>query len=313
MATRRDFLAQSALVTAALAANPVMGLASAPINDASKNKSKTKMELAAISWCFGIDDLDELFKTAKEAGFDAVQFCGDHKKYKAADVLAVARKYGMSVPSYDPGNGKPQSKEYATLANAVDWFKETIDYAAAIGAKMATLQGLGFWTVNTGNYAEAMQFVVEASRQLCAYAKEKGILMTYEACCHYELPVVQDTEDLLQVYNEVKSDNLLLVLDSFHINITETDMLEPIRRIGKLLYSYHISDSGRGGIGTGQIDFLKQYQTLKEIGFEGLVCFELVIKEARPYKFPMQQSYMDEYLKQSRQSLAIWKSYMENY
>lgn len=112
---------------------------------------------------------------------------------------------------------------------------------------MVCLQGLSNWTKAIVAYQEAMAFIIEVVRRLDQVAAQHHIMMTYEACCHYELPWVQTADELLRIYNESGAKNLKLVLDSFHMNIAETDMLEPIRKIGNLLDSYHISDSGRGG------------------------------------------------------------------
>ena len=274
-------------------------------------KQNTNMKLAAISWTFGLDNLDELFEKVSSIGYNGLQFCGDFKKYSASEVLAAAKKYDVEVTSYDPINCKPESDKEATLENSVAFYKKVIDYAAELGVPMATLQGLSFWTINEKDYEKAMLQIIEAVRQLNDYGKQKNILLTYEACCHYETTWVQTADELIRIKEEAKADNVKLVLDSFHMNIGEKDMLEPIRKIGgDALYSYHVSDSGRGGIGTGHIDYIAQYNVLKEIGFDDLLCFEIVIPECRPYKLPMNEAQMAEFTKQSKNSLNFWKALM---
>ncbi len=270
------------------------------------------MKLATISWTFGLDDLDELFSKVKEIGYTGLQFCGDFEKYNAKDVVAKSKEYGIELTSYDPLSCKPDTDEDATLKNSVAFYKKVIDYAIELDVPMCTLQGLSFWTTNQPNYTAALQQISEAVKQLSNYAKEKSILLTYEACCHYEVPQVHTAKELLQIYaNAGSPENVKLVLDSFHMNICEKDMLSPITNIGgNLLYSYHVSDSGRGGIGTGHIEYQAQFNTLKAIGFEGLICFEIVLPEIRPYKLPMNKAQMEEFVKQSQYSLNRWKTMM---
>ncbi|WP_053970358.1 sugar phosphate isomerase/epimerase [Mangrovimonas sp. ST2L15] len=316
MNNRRKFFKQSVLASAALAVGNFAGFAlENSLNSEEKiteNKSIKQMTLATISWTFGLDDLDELFTKVKEIGYTGLQFCGDFKKYKAEEVVAKSKEYGIALTSYDPLSCKPDTDEDATLEKSVAFYKQVIDYALALGVPMSTLQGLSFWTKNQPNYEASMEQIAQAVKQLSDYAKGKNILLSYEACCHYEVPQAQTADELLRIYKDAGSpSNVKLVLDSFHMNITEKDMISPIKAIGgDLLYSYHVSDSGRGGIGTGHIDYLAQFNTLKEVGFNDLLCFEIVIAECRPYKLPMNKEQMEEFVKQSKYSLNIWKTMM---
>lgn len=318
MSTRRKFFKQSALASVALALGNLSGFAAEQtenkaVNNSIKNDSK-KMTLATISWTFGLDDLDELFSKVKEIGYEALQFCGDFRTYKAEDVISKSKEYGIKLTSYDPLNSKPDNDEDATLENSVAFYKQVIDYAVALSVPMSTLQGLSFWTKNQPSYDKALAQIAEAVKLLSEYAKDKDILLSYEACCHYEVPQVQNSEELLWIYKNAGSPkNVKLVLDSFHMNINEKDMISPIKNIGgDLLYSYHVSDSGRGGIGTGRIDYQAQFNALKEVGFNDLLCFEIVIAECRPYKLPMNEEQMAEFVKQSKYSLNIWKAMMSS-
>lgn len=310
MGSRRNFLKQSVLASTALATGSVSVLANEQIK--SKQMADTadtkKAKIAVITWTYGIDDLNELFAKIKETGFDAVQFCSDLDQYKAADVVKFASQYGIKILGYDPGASKPPTGVQPTIENAVTYFTHIIEFAKAIGSPMACLQGLSNWTKDIKEYEEAMKFIIEVTRRLDKIADQHNIMLTYEACCHYELPWVQTADELLRIHRESGAKNLKLVLDSFHMNIAETDMLEPIRKIGNLLDSYHVSDSGRGGIGTGHIDYVAQYKVMKETGFDGYVYFEIVIPECRPYKLPMNERQMAEFIKQNQYSIRMWNA-----
>jgi len=266
------------------------------------------MKLATVSWTFGLEELDELFAKVQSIGFSALQFCGDFRRYSPPEVIQTARKYAIEIVGYDPFNCQPPNKESATLENSVAFYRQVIDYAADLKAPVATLQGLSFWTTNQADYESGMQQIIEAVRQLNDYAKTQQVLLTYEACCHYETPLVHTADELLRILHESQADNLKLVLDSFHMNIDEPNPLDSLRKInGERLYSYHVSDSGRGGMGTGHIDFQSQRKVLEEIGFDGLVCFETVIPECRPAKFPMNAEQMAELSRQLKASLTAWQ------
>lgn len=311
MTSRRDFLAQSALASTLMAAAPGAALAADPARPGGSAAAAPggNARIAVITWTYGIDDPDELFRRIKATGFDYVQYCGDFRTQDAGAVARAASLHGIGILSYDPpGTIQPPTAADATVDKAVEHFAETFRFARDIGAGMATLQGLSSWTVFIEDYEEAMRFIIEATRRLDPIAARLGLVMTYEACCHYELPWVQTADELLRIHRESGAQHLQLVLDSFHMNIAETDMLEPLRKIGPLLHSYHVSDSGRGGIGTGHIDFVAQYNAMKAFGFDGFVFFELVTAECRPSKLPMNERQMAEFIRQNQYSIRMWNA-----
>lgn len=265
------------------------------------------MKTATISWTFGLENLDELFAKVKEIGFDALQFCGDFKKYPASEVKKKAHEYQIELIGYDPLECKPSKESESTLEHSINFYKDVIDYALEIGAPMVTIQGLSFWCKSGQTYQEALEQIIQATKELSIYAEGKEMTLTYEACNHYETPWIHTAEELLLIQRNVLSENLKLVLDSFHMNINEKDSIEAIQSIGgKLLFSYHVSDSGRGGIDTGHIDYPSQFKALKDIDFKGIICFEIVTKEVRPFKFPMNKNQMEDFVKQSTYSLQKW-------
>ncbi|QIY83498.1 sugar phosphate isomerase/epimerase [Chryseobacterium sp. NEB161] len=310
MASRRKFVKQLGLLSGAFAAMPVSIVAGQDQkrNIMRVNETGNKAKVAVITWTYGISDLDRLFAKIRDTGFEAVQFCSDISQYRAEEVVRFARKHNIEILAYDPGACKPPAGVQPNIDNAVAYFTKIIAFAKAIGSPMVCLQGLSNWTKAIAAYQEAMAFIIEVVRRLDQVAAQHHIMMTYEACCHYELPWVQTADELLRIYNESGAKNLKLVLDSFHMNIAETDMLEPIRKIGNLLDSYHISDSGRGEIGTGHINFVAQYKTLQEVGFKGYVFLEIVIPECRTYKLPMNDRQMAEFIRQNQYSKKMWEA-----
>jgi len=266
------------------------------------------MKYATISWTFGLDDTNKLFESVKTAGFDSLQYCGDHKVYNPTEVRALAQKHSIQLLAYDPFNCKPKTAEDATLEKCIQWYIEIMDFAETLGVPMVTIQGLSNWTLNQTNYESAIQFLIRAVSKLDKEAQKRQLLMTYESCNHYEVPWVHTADELLRIKQESGATNLQFVLDSFHMNINEKDPKSAITSIGKDLYSYHVSDSGRGGYGSGQVDFTSQKKALDQINFEGPIFFEIVLPDIRPYKFPMTKEQMKLLIETYRNSISKWES-----
>src|SRR5699024_9461772 len=62
--------------------------------------------------------------------------------------------------------------------------------------------------------------------------------------------------------------------DTYHMNIEESGMLEPILDAGDRLRYFHIGESHRGYLGTGTVDFDGTFRALARSGFDGPIVFE---------------------------------------
>ena len=73
-----------------------------------------------------------------------------------------------------------------------------------------------------------------------------------------------------------------MILDSFQVNLDERGTKRCWASARACLASYHVSDSNRGGIGSGGIDFPGQHQTLAATGFDEPVMLEIVLPHRTP-------------------------------
>ena len=75
--------------------------------------------------------------------------------------------------------------------------------------------------------------------------------------------------------------------DTFHMNVEERSIPGAIRDFGALLNHVHLSDSNRLAPGLGHVDFTEVLQALRDVGYGGVLAFELIpalpnILEDRP-------------------------------
>ncbi|OHV08910.1 TIM barrel protein [Kushneria phosphatilytica] len=150
--------------------------------------------------------------------------------------------------------------------------------------------------------------IVECCRRLDEYASDCGVRLLYEPCNRYEVAMIHTAAEAEALLAEIGSDNIGVLLDSFHMNIEESDPCAALRRLAGRNGIYHISDSGRGGMGTGHIDYIAQHRALQEGGFNGPVAVELVLPHLAPTGLPRnarEQQMLDE---QIRHSARIWRA-----
>jgi len=72
----------------------------------------------------------------------------------------------------------------------------------------------------------------------------------------------------------IKSKNVTLLADLFHLNIEEVDIAESLRKAGKDVGHVHLADSNRRAAGMGHIDFAPIARAMKEINYRGYLSAE---------------------------------------
>ena len=72
----------------------------------------------------------------------------------------------------------------------------------------------------------------------------------------------------------IGSDNLTLHADTYHMNIEEEGFYKPIVNCADVLSYIHMSESHRGLVGTGTVNWDQIWNALKEIDFSGKLVLE---------------------------------------
>lgn len=238
-----------------------------------------------------------------QASFEAVSFKGNVRESLAAVAAAgyngaelavrnasevngselrqTAESLGLEIPAV--GTGQMWGEERLSLTSseerirvtAIERIKEHIDLAAELDALV--IIGLVRGVFPAPELKEASwDWLREGLRELGGAAEEKGVRIAIEAINRYETAYVNSAAEGLKLLEEVGYDSLGLLLDTFHMNIEEPDMVESIRQTGARLFHFHVADSNRWYPGAGHIDFAELLRCLSEEGYEGYVSGEFL-------------------------------------
>lgn len=214
----------------------------------------------------------------REAGFDLVEFplmdpfafdVQTAKSALAEHGLAASASLGLSdatdVSSEDPAAVKAGEE---LLNRAVDVLAElgATDFCGVIYSAMkkymepATAAGLANSKAAVGRVADR--------------AADLGINVSLEVVNRYETNVLNTGRQALAYLAELARPNLGIHLDTYHMNIEESDMFSPVLDTAEALRYVHIGESHRGYLGTGSVDFDTFFKALGRIGYDGPVVFE---------------------------------------
>ncbi len=133
--------------------------------------------------------------------------------------------------------------------------------------------GIGVFSGNPLTENEA-EIIIQVWSHIADYAKEKGVNIGIEPINRYETYVCNTAENVLDLISKTGKDNLYLHLDTFHMNIEENNFYDPVVLAGKKLKHIHMTESHRGMLGEGTVNWDQLFAALKEIDFEGNLVLE---------------------------------------
>jgi D-psicose/D-tagatose/L-ribulose 3-epimerase len=221
------------------------------------------------------------FRQFKEWGFDFVEIAVEEpsnidpvfvKKALDEEELECRSVCAATGPGRDlRGNRKEQ-------VTSIEYIQALIDIAPALGAKLVA--GPIYSAVGRADLVpeekkvKQWQMVVRHLKTLTAYAGERDVKLAIEPLNRYETDLINTCEQALDLIRDVGSDNLLVHLDSFHMNLEEKDPAMAIRKAGAKLGLLHASGSDRGTPGGDQINWDRIYAALDNINYRGDIVIE---------------------------------------
>ena len=180
-------------------------------------------------------------------------------------VTSIGLGFASDISSGDPEN----------VARGEARLNLALSVARDLGAKLLT----GVLYSAQGRYREPP---TEAGRWNCVRvlgrlaerAAQAGITLGIEAVNRYESNLVNTAGQALALIDQVGAANLVVHLDSYHMNLEEGDPAGAIERCGARLGYVQIGESHRGYLGSGTIDFGPLFRALAKIGYQGPITFE---------------------------------------
>ncbi len=205
--------------------------------------------------------LPDAIRAAKAAGFDAVE-CHWPYDTPAQDVVDALAETGLTMLGLNTIRGKPGENGLSALPDRVAEARAAIDqavaYAQAIDAQNIHVMA-GF---AAGPDAHAA--FVDALRYACAKAGSRTILI--EPLNRYDAPgyFLQTTDQAKAIIAEVGADNLRLMFDCYHVQLTEGDVSNRLQALAPIIGHVQVASvPDRGAPDHGELHYPHIWQVLK--------------------------------------------------
>ena len=228
------------------------------------------------------DGLADGFARAAALGFDAVEiFPSSAAETDGASIAALGASHGLRIAALGTGAGWVKHRLRLTdpdpqiRRRAIAFVAEIIELAARFGAPaiIGSMQGRAEGAVTR---AQALAWLAEALEELGARAQGHGVPLLYEFLNRYETNLCTNVAEALALLDGLRTTNLRLLCDLFHMNIEEADVAAALRRAGARVGHVHFADSNRCAAGLGHTDFPPLLAALRAIGFTGYLSAEVL-------------------------------------
>ena len=220
--------------------------------------------------------LDEL----KEIGFDTIEVpCFDldsldnYTKWgKRFDELGLSRT-GTAVRG---GAENPISPDAAVRRKGIDANKRNLDCCAAAGCEVMAgpfHSALGEFS-GQGPSEDEWKWGVESMQEVAEHAEKCDVKLGVEYLNRFECYFLNTAADGARFCRDVNHPYCMMMYDTFHSHIEEKSTSQAISALKDCLVHVHISENDRSTPGQGNVHWDKNFDTLKEIGYDNILVIE---------------------------------------
>lgn len=230
----------------------------------------------------GFGQFEKSLSLMEDLGYDAVEIAVRNPEIVDSSVLeSKLDKYRLKLVAIGTGQAyvdkgiSLMDLNHEIRQQAVSRIQKHMDLASNFDSQV--IIGLIRGKISDSTMKEKqIGFLERSILELCSHAEKKQVILTIEPLNRYECNYLNTADEAISLMSKIGSPFLKLLLDTFHMNIEERDMVKTIVESQKYLSHMHIADSNRKFPGMGHIDFKMICRALKMIDFDGYLSGEIL-------------------------------------
>ncbi|MBQ8393712.1 MAG: sugar phosphate isomerase/epimerase [Clostridia bacterium] len=244
------------------------------------------------SYYYGLSPEDTI-REFKAHGFNCCELSFEHSAelMERGDAKKIGEEFGKFAKEleFEISQGHLSYEARICKPEGIKFLKRQIDLFLGMGVKYAVLHcdSLTWRKDERLTTEEIIKENRNALSELLDYIKGTDMVICLENLLSASF--VNNIDGLMYFINEFKSENLGICLDTGHLNLTEKDQINFIRKGGKHIKALHLADNdGRSGdqhlmpYGCGNVDFVSVIREMKSLGYDGLYNLEIPGERGAP-------------------------------
>ncbi|MBC9915318.1 sugar phosphate isomerase/epimerase family protein [Chitinophaga varians] len=247
------------------------------------------MELGIHNW-MRAETIETTIRRVAALGYTRLEIAGNPEQYDTKHINQLMKDHGLSCwgsVTLMLGGRNLVARDEAQRARSVQYVKDVVKMVKELNGHMVSVvPGTVGKIVPDGRPEEEWKWAVDALKEIYDYSEAAGVLLGIEPINRFETYFINRAEQALALATAV-GPHCGVCLDTFHMNMEETDMYASIRKAKGRLTGFHVADNNRMAPGMGHLNWEKIVATLKEVGYDGVLsvefCAPLDRTPANPY------------------------------
>ena len=216
--------------------------------------------------------IDDTFRFIRSTGYDGVELNLTPELAGLLDHVEDA-SHGNDLPVVSLLTGAAYEEGLCLSApdasirdRTVERLVENLDTAKRFDAILVVglLQGLRSDEPDT---EAANARIVSGLQRVGREAEARGVDIVIEPVNHLQVGFNNSVGEVLRLIRDTGSTAFHPMVDTIHMNIEETSLVQPIHACGAGLRHVHLCESHGGLPGTGRIDFAAVFDALEDVGY----------------------------------------------
>ena len=235
---------------------------------------------ANLTMLFGEMPFLDRFAAAKVAGFGGVEYLFPYD-FDKADLREQLDAHGLTqvLHNLPAGNWGAGERGIAIFPDRVGEFRDgvlrAVDYAKALDCRQLNcLVGIA---PDGADGSELNEVLVGNLRFAADVLARDRIRLLIEPINTMDIPgfFLNRTEQAIQIIAEVRSSNLFVQYDIYHMQVMEGDIARSLEKhLPKIAHVQLADNPGRNEPGTGEINYPFLFRHLDAIGYRGWIGCE---------------------------------------
>ena len=221
-------------------------------------------------------DIHQIIELTKKANMDTIELkAGDFVPLTTEGRAALRKEIedaGLSITINGTGL-RPErdvsSSDEESHKAGIKHLCHMLDLSKEMGAKLFSGIPYGLWNTRPGADDDAIEMkkerranAIRGLKEVAKHAEEVKVVLCLEIVNRFEQYIANTAEEGIAICEEINNPYCKLLLDTFHMNIEETDLLDAIK------------------ISRTNIDWKAIAATIKDIGYEGPFIMEPFVLES---------------------------------
>ena len=248
-----------------------------------------------------IKKFSSLCQLLKSLNYDGIELSLlEPEKMDVKKIIETKDSYEMEIPALGTGStfirfgysfGDTQE---SIRKKAVERIEKYIEFAQETQSKVIIGLIRGRYK-NESNPQKDRLNIISSLKECCSLAENNNVQLLFEPINRFEIDSYNTISESIELIEEIGSNNLKLLVDSFHTYLEEdpSDIWNYLKEIAHHVGHIHLADTNRRAPGSGHFDFKTFLNNFKNQGYTEFVSIETIMKPS----FELVAKNSSEYLR----------------